>query len=296
MKEVPAYRYLTRQMVERLRGLDLAVKRSMDGHRQGTHQSPAFGASVEFAEYREYQPGDPIHQIDWPVYARTDRYMIRRYHEDVSIRCCLLLDTSESMAYQQDGQMTKLEYASYLAAGMMYLMTQQGDTVSLVTFGAGIRQAFDAAGTFVGLRPMLLALESLEAQGRGDIEVSLHACAEFIKGKTLVVLLSDLLTDPEAVLRALTHLYQDGKDITVFHVLDPAEIRLPDAGLVDVTALEGEGRMTVDWGQIRQSYLSAVHQYLDKIRAGCQRLRADYFLCQTNEDPTDVIGQRSRAV
>lgn len=296
MKEVPAYRYLTRQMVERLRGMGLAVKRSMDGHRQGTHHSPAFGSSVEFAEYREYQPGDPIHQIDWPVYARTDRYVIRRYHEDVSIRCCLLLDTSESMAYQQDGPLTKLEYACFLAAGMMYLMTQQGDTVSLVTFGDGIRAGFDPAGSFVGLRPMLLALESLEAQGRGDIEASLHACAEFIKGKTLVVLLSDLLTDPEAVLRGLTHLYQDGKDITVFHVLDPAEIRLPDAGLVDVTALEGEGRMTVDWGQIRPAYLTALRRYLEDLRAGCQGLRADYFLSQTHEDPTDVIGQRSRAV
>jgi uncharacterized protein (DUF58 family) len=296
MKEVSAYRYLTRQMVERLRGLDLAVKRSMDGHRQGTHQSPAFGSSVEFAEYREYQPGDPIHQIDWPVFARTDRYMIRRYHEDVSIRCCLLLDTSESMAYQQDGKLTKLEYACFLAAGMMYLMTQQGDTVSLLTFSDGMRECYEPAGSFVGLRPMLLALEALEPKGKGNIESSLHACAEFIKGKTLVVVLSDLLTDPEAVLRALTHLHQDGKDITVFHVLDPAEIRLPDAGLVDVTALEGEGRITVDWGQIGQAYLSQVHQYLEALRTGCQHLRADYFLSQTTDDPADVIGQRSRAV
>jgi uncharacterized protein (DUF58 family) len=268
----------------------------MDGHRQGTHQSPAFGSSVEFAEYREYQPGDPIHQIDWPVYARTDRYVIRRYHEDVSIRCYLLLDTSESMAYQQDGHLSKLDYACYLAAGMMYLMIQQGDTVSLITFGDGIGAGFDPAGSFVGLRPMLLALEGLEAQGRGNIEASLHACAEFIRGKTLVVVLSDLLTDPEAVLRALTHLHQDGKDITVFHILDPAEIRLPDAGLVDVTALEGEGRLTVDWGQIRQAYLTEVRHYLEHLRTGCQRLRAHYFLTQTNEDPADVLAQRSRAV
>jgi len=139
MNESGEYRYLPAHMAERLRGIEIGVRRPMDGSKQGLHRSPAFGSSVEFAEYREYMPGDPISQIDWPVYARSDRYVIRRFHEDVSIRCYVLLDISGSMGYKGSGAMSKIEYASYLAASMLYVMIQQSDTRYAATTNRPVR-------------------------------------------------------------------------------------------------------------------------------------------------------------
>jgi uncharacterized protein (DUF58 family) len=253
MPESKGYRYLPPQMAERLRGLEIAVRRPMDGSHQGLHRSPSFGSSVEFAEYREYAHGDPISRIDWPVYGRSDRYVIRQFHEDVSIRCTILLDISASMAYRQDGPLSKMEYGCHLAAGIMYAMIQQGDTVSLITFDSEIRKHYEPCGTFVGLRPMLLGLEEIEPKNAGDIEAALHTAAEMCKGRSLVVIISDLLQQPDRILRGVHHLYHDGKDVTLLHVLDPAELGLPMSGLVEVVSLETRQKLVVDLRQIRDA-------------------------------------------
>jgi uncharacterized protein (DUF58 family) len=296
MAESQGYRYLPPQMAERLRGLEIGVRRPMDGSHQGLHRSPAFGSSVEFAEYREYAHGDPIARIDWPVYGRSDRYVIRQFHEDVSIRGTILLDTSASMGYRQDGPLSKMEYGCYLAAAVMYTMIQQGDTVSLITFDHEIRKHYEPCGTFVGLRPMLLGLEEIEPQTEGDIEAALHVAAEMCKGRSLVVLISDLLQEPQSIMRGIHHLHHDGKDVTLLHVLDPAELELPMSGLVEVVALETRDKIVVDFRQIRDAYLEQMHQYLEQLRRGCQEIRADYLLAPTHTDVYDVILKRSRAV
>ncbi len=294
MDSTSGYRYLPSQMVDRLRGAEIAVHRPMDGTLQGLHQSHAFGSSVEFAEYREYLPGDPIARIDWPVYARSDRYMIRQYHEDVSIRCYILLDVSESMKYREGGIMSKMEYGCMLAAGIMYMMVQQGDTVSLITFDEKILSVYEPAGTFVGLKPMLEGLEEIEPVRKGDIEKALHEAAEYIKGKRLVVVISDLLQEPSDVIKGVGHLCHDGKEVTLFHVLDPAELQLPMKGLVDITALEGGGKLTVDLGQIQQEYIEQVRGYLDELRDGCMRVRAEHILTRTSSEPYEFLLKRSR--
>ena len=296
MVESIGYRYLPPRMAERLRGVEIGVRRPMDGSHQGLHRSPAFGSSVEFAEYREYAPGDPISQIDWPVYARSDRYVIRRFHEDVSIRCYIMLDISGSMKYQQDGALQKSEYASYLAAGMMYVMVQQGDTVSLITFDDRIRDYYEPSGTFVGLKPMLQGLEKIEPKNKGNIEAALHSSAELIKGKALVVIISDLLEEPESILQGINHLYYDGKDITLFHILDPAEMNMSVTGLADVTSLESKEKVTVDFRRIRDAYLEQLRLYLDELRSGFQKTRSEYILTETRTEVYDAILQRSRMV
>jgi len=300
------YRYLPSQMAERLRGVEIAVHRPMDGSHQGLHRSSAFGSSVEFAEYREYVPGDPIARIDWPVYARSDRYVIRRFHEDVSIRCYVMLDISGSMRYKQDGPLPKSQYACYLAAALMYLMVRQGDTVSLITFDDRIRQYYEPSGSFVGLKPMLLGLEKIEPacpestagrpKSKGNIEAALHSAAELIKGKAFVIVISDLLEEPERILRGVNHLHYDGKQITLFHVLDPAEMRMSMTGLVDVISLETAEKITVDFRQIRDVYLEQLHFYLDELRSGCQKIRAEYILTETRTEVVNVVLQRSRMV
>jgi len=299
MAEATGYHYLPPQLAERLRGVEIAVRRPMDGSHQGLHRSPAFGSSVEFAEYREYVPGDPIARIDWPVYARSDRYVIRRFHEDVSIRCYIMLDISESMKYQQDGPLKKSEYACYLAAGLMYLMIQQGDIVSLITFDDQIQRYYEPSGSIVGLKPMLQGLEKIEPRNKSNIEAALHSAAELIKGKTLVIVISDLLAEPESILRGVNHLHYDGKQVTLFHILDPAEMSAGGGsitGLVDVTSLETRDKITVDFRQIRDAYLQQLHLYLDELRAGCQKIRAEYILAETRTEVVDIILQRSRMV
>jgi uncharacterized protein (DUF58 family) len=283
-------------MAERLRGVEIGVRRPMDGSHQGLHRSPAFGSSVEFAEYREYAPGDPVSQIDWPVYARSDRYVIRRFHEDVSIRCYIMLDISGSMKYQQDGPLQKSEYACYLAAGMMYSMVQQGDIVSLITFDNEIRDYYEPSGSFVGLKPMLQGLEKIEPKNKGNIEASLHTAAEMIKGKALVVIISDLLEEPESILQGINHLYYDGKEITLFHILDPAEMNMSVKGLADVTSLESKEKVTVDFRRVREAYLEQLRLYLDELRSGFQKIRAEYILTETRTEVYDAILQRSRMV
>ncbi|MDT8301288.1 MAG: DUF58 domain-containing protein [Sedimentisphaerales bacterium] len=296
MIESTGYKYLPPRMAERLRGVEIGVRRPMDGSHQGLHRSPAFGSSVEFAEYREYAPGDPVSQIDWPVYARSDRYVIRRFHEDVSIRCYIMLDISGSMKYKQDGPLQKSEYACYLAAGMMYSMVQQGDIVSLITFDNQIRDYYEPSGSFVGLKPMLQGLEKIEPKNTGNIEASLHTAAEMIKGKALVVIISDLLEEPESILQGINHLYYDGKEITLFHILDPAEMNMSVKGLADVTSLESKEKVTVDFRRVREAYLEQLRLYLDELRSGFQKIRAEYILTETRTEVYDAILQRSRMV
>jgi len=274
MIESVGYRYLPPRMAERLRGVEIGVRRPMDGSHQGLHRSPAFGSSV----------------------ARSDRYVIRRFHEDVSIRCYIMLDISGSMKYQQDGALKKSEYACYLAAGMMYVMVQQGDTVSLITFDDQIREYYEPSGTFVGLKPMLQGLEKIEPKNKGNIEASLHSAAELIKGRALVVVISDLLEEPESILQGINHLYYDGKEITLFHILDPAEMNMSITGLADVTSLETKDKITVDLKAIRDAYLEQLRLYLDELRSGFQKTRSEYILTETRTEVYDAILQRSRMV
>ncbi len=295
MNKSGEYRYLPAHMAERLRGIEIGVRRPMDGSKQGLHRSPAFGSSVEFAEYREYIPGDPISQIDWPVYARSDRYVIRRFHEDVSIRCFVLLDISGSMGYKGSGAMSKIEYASYLAAAMLYVMIQQSDTSSLITFDTEIRSYYEPTSTFTRLKPMLLELENLTlGKEQGDIEATLHSAAELIKGRALVIVISDFLEEPEKIIRGINHLHHDGKEITLFHIVDPTEVNMPLSGLIDVVSMEGQGKLIVDFGLIKESYLKQLRLYLDQLRTGCQRIHADYIFADTGMDVYDAILQRRK--
>ena len=291
--EQSTYKFLPTPLAERLRGLGVAVYKQMDGGLQGLHRSPTFGSSVEFAEYRSYVPGDPIHRIDWAVYARTDRYMIRQYHEEVSVCSHVLLDISDSMNYQQTGTMSKMDYACYLAAGFMYLMIQQGDTASLMTFDSEIRDIHEPTSTLGGLKPMLQSLETIKPKETGDIEKCLHDIAERIPGRHMVVIISDLLQEPDKVLRGIGHLEHDGKDVTVFHVLDPSEINLPDNGLYDVEFFESDPDMVVDMAQVREAYMDRVRRYLDELRTGCTNARADYFMVETTTDVRDALLKRS---
>ena len=287
------YKYLPSRMADHLRDLSITVNKRMDSGMQGQHSSSTFGASVEFAEYREYIQGDPIERIDWSVYARTDKYVIRRFHDEVNIRANILLDTSESMSYKNVGSMSKMDYGCHMAAALMFIMVNQGDSTSLLTFDDDLRKTYEPAATLGGLRRMLEGLEEIQPQGKSHIEEALYKAAEFIKGRSAIFLISDLLQDPRQTLKGIGRLNYAGHDVTVFHVLDPAEIRLPQDGLVEVEFLESRRKMNVDVGDFRDLYLQRIREYLNDVRIGCTNEGANYILVDTSTDPHDALLKRA---
>jgi len=293
MKQHAAYKYLPPELADRLRNLGLSVRKPVEGSVQGLHRSPHLGASVEFAEYREYVPGDSPDLIDWAVYARSDRYMIRRYREETNVRAYILLDCSESLAFREEGLYPKNEYACYLAAGLMYILLNQGDAVGLMTFDERVRQTFAPISSFDGLRPMLLHLEQSEPTGKTNVEAALHAAAEIIKRRSLVILISDLLQPPAEILRGLRHLQHDGHDITVLHLLDPAERRLTFTGHAELRELETAAKMVIEADEIREAYTREVDRYLAELRKGCADCNAEYHFITTRMPVEEALHLRA---
>ena len=292
-KTFNSYKYLPSQTADHLRNLRLGVSKRMDSGLQGQHRSSTFGSSVEFAEYREYMQGDPIERIDWNVYARTDKYVIRRFHDEVNIRANILLDVSESMSFKDMGSMSKMDYGCHLAAALMYVMINQGESTSMATFDDDLRASYEPAAALGALRPMLEGLEGIVPKGESNIQKALAKATEFFKGRSMMVIISDLLQDPQQTLKGIGSLSYAGHDVTVFHVLDPAEIRLPQEGLIEVEFLESGRKMNVDLTDFRDLYLQRIREYLDDVRIGCTNEGANYILVDTSTDLHDVLLKRA---
>jgi uncharacterized protein (DUF58 family) len=290
------YKYLPPELAERLRRLGLTVRRPVEGAMQGLHRSPRHGASVEFADYREYAPGDPPGSIDWAVYARSDRYMIRRYQEETNLRGYILLDMSESMLFKEQGIHSKKDYAAFLAASLLYILVSQSDSAGLILFNDTIQKSFPAVGTVEALRPLLLALEEAESTGRSGIEKTLHAVAEQVRSRSLIILISDLLQHPGEILRGLRHLQHNGHQVVLLHVLDGAELRLTLTGRVDLRELETGARLTVDADELREAYEQEVKLYLDELRRGCADCSATYRLIETRQPLEEALQFRGLPV
>jgi uncharacterized protein (DUF58 family) len=297
MPDVPSartYACLPPRLADELAGRTLTVRGSVQGALQGLHRSPDFGSSVEFAEYRAYAPGDPAALIDWSVYARSDRYVIRRFQEETNLRAVIALDTSGSLGYRSsEDRPTKLGYAAMLAAGFLYVLIHQGDSARLVTFDAEVRERLPAAASMEMLRPSLEALDAARAEGASDIETALHGLAETLTGRTLVIVVSDFLEPPERILRGVQHLRHDRHDVTLFHVLDRGELSCQGAGLVEIEELERGGRLLVDLEEVRDAYAREVERYLDELRRGSAGMLVDYCLAETGGDPAAALAQRT---
>lgn len=285
----PAYKFLPPELADRLRGLGLSVRKPVEGGMQGLHRSPHHGSSVEFADYREYTRGDPPNLIDWAVYARTDRYVIRRYQEETNLRAYLLLDTSESMSFRELGRHSKMDYACFLAAGLMYVLVSQSDAAGLMLFNDGPGKFFPPTGSLDGLRPLLLALEEVKPAGRSKIDAALHRLAEQIQRRSLIILISDLLQDPAQIVPGLQHLHHNKHEILVLQPLDPAEITLQFGGLSELRDLETGDRLPVHADEVREAYAQEVQKFLDEIRRGCLGCLADYRLIDTRTPVEETL-------
>ena len=248
-------RFLDPAIMSRLGTMELKARTVVEGFLSGLHRSPYKGFSVEFAEYRQYLPGDDLSTLDWKVYARTDRHYVKKYEEETNLECHLLLDQSASMAYRGTAPMSKLEYGSVLAGSLAFLMHRQRDATGLIAFDEQIRFRLPAASRPGHLHALLLALERLKAGQRSDVARPLHQLAEALLKRSLVVLISDLLDDPEPVIKGLKHLRFRGTDVVVFQVLDPDELTFPFRGASKFKDLETAQEVVADPAKARTAYL-----------------------------------------
>jgi uncharacterized protein (DUF58 family) len=286
------YLCLPDDVAESLVGYFVTVRGLVQGNMQGSHRSPNFGSSVEFAEYRRYSPGDPVSRIDWSVYARTDKYVIRRFQEETNLRAIIMLDSSESLGFSGNGGI-KFDYAKKIAAAMMYVLVHQGDSAGLVLFDKKITQQFEPVSSMDGLGNILKKLDEVNASGKSDIEESINAVAQTLSGKTLVVVVSDFLQEPDSIIKGINRLRHDGHEVTLFHVMDKGELELGFDGVAEISELETGRKLLVEADEVRESYHRAVEEYLDKLSQGATLSGADYCLTNTDVSVRDAIAMRA---
>jgi uncharacterized protein (DUF58 family) len=274
-------RFLDPATLAHLGSLELKARTVVEGFLSGLHRSPFKGFSVEFAEYRQYLPGDDLSTIDWKVYARSDRYYVKKFEEETNLDCHLLLDVSASMGYASHG-ISKLGYGSMLAACLAYLMSRQRDAVALTTFDDAITAMLPASARPGHLRSILVTLDTLTLGKRTDVSKPLHLLADGIRKRGLVVLISDLLDEHERVIDGLRHFRFRGSDVIVFHLLDPAELTFPFERAARFRDIElGDELMAVP-SVVRQQYLDALNQAVTRYRQELGSAGIDYQLIDTS--------------
>ena len=274
--------YLRPEVVSRLSRLDIVARLVVEGFITGLHKSPYHGFSVEFAEHRQYMPGDPIRDIDWKAYGKSDRLFVKQYEEETNLRAYILLDASGSMGFDADG-ISKFQYGRYVAAALSYLMLRQRDAVGLSVFGEGVRRFVPPRSVSSHLHVLLRELDAAEPSDRTDVALVLHELAERISRRGLIVLISDLfVADPARVLSGLRHLRHRKHEVIVFHVLDALERDLrfrEDARFLDLET--GEEIVAQPW-HIRRAYRERMAEMEQRYLRACRESAIDYVLMDTS--------------
>src|SRR5438445_11156282 len=299
MSVQPERKFLDPAVVARLGTLELKARTIVEGFLSGLHRSPFKGFSVEFAEYRQYMPGDDLSTIDWRVYARSDRYYVKKFEEETNLDCHLMLDVSGSMAYGSRA-MTKFEYGACLAASLAYLMNRQRDAVGLMAFDENIVSLLPASSRPGHLRAVLVTLDRLRTAHETNVSKPLHQLAESLTKRGMVVLISDLLDNPEAVIRGLKHFQFRGIDVIVFHILDQDEIEFPFERATRFEDLETSGEIMAVPGAVRDHYLKEMGGLIDRYKRELGGTGIDYQLLNTKH-PLQLallsyLSTRSRAL
>jgi uncharacterized protein (DUF58 family) len=275
-------KFLRPEVIRQVARLDLRARFIVEGFLAGLHASPYHGFSVEFSEHRKYVPGDDLKDLDWNVYAKTDKYYLKKFQAETNVTGWLVIDLSASMAYTYRQELTKFEYAVCLAAALGYLMIRQQDPVGLITFDTQIRASLPPHSKRLHLASILSVLSNLRPAGATDAARCLHQAAALVRGKGLVMVFSDLLTEPGPVLEALHHLRHRGHEVILFHILDEAEVHFPFDGLIEFEDVETPDKMTLDAKGMRPDYLQAVASFRETYRVECARARVDYVPIDTS--------------
>ena len=281
-------KYLNPRILAELQGLELKARLIVEGFTSGWHKSPFHGFSIEFAEHREYTPGDDLRYVDWKVFGKSDRYYLKQYEEETNFASYFLLDTSESMRYCSEGAaVSKLDYARLVCAAMSYLVIRQQDAAGLATFDNTLRNFVRAGNHPAQIKQLCRVMEQSGAQGESALGPIFHDAAERIKKRGLVVVVSDLFDELPNVLLGLKHLRHRRHDVLVLQVIDPAE---QDFLFQDPTlfkGLEGLPEQLTEPRSLRQAYQGEFEQFLGEIRRGCSDMHIDYALMRT-DSPLDL--------
>jgi uncharacterized protein (DUF58 family) len=272
----------------RLSRLPLSARRPMLGQVSGRHVSPHRGASVEFAEYRKYVPGDDLRRLDWRTYGRTDRYYVKEFEADTNLRLCLIVDTSGSMNFGSVG-MTKLDYANHLAASLAYLAVQQGDAVGLSCVADKIVQNIPPKRNPAHLKLLFDTLEQAKPSGETKLAEILHELAETVRQRALVVIMSDFFIEPAILRNCFEHLRFRHHDIVAFHLLDPEELSFPFQRPTRFIDLEGGPAIFAEPSEIADRYHKALNGYLDELKQVVLTTAVDYQRINTSETYESVL-------
>jgi uncharacterized protein (DUF58 family) len=265
-------------VLARVGNLELVARSVVDGFINGMHRSPYFGASVDFAEHRGYTTGDDIRRVDWKLFGRTDRFYIKEYEADTNANFAVLLDVSKSMGFGSRG-ITKLEYGRILTACLTYLVHRQRDRVGFAAFDDDIVEFVPPSAKHMDVT--LHVLDRLKSTKPGSLAAPMKKLAEVFARRGVLVLVSDLYEDPQAVLEAISPLRFRGHDLIVFHLLDPAEIEFDYDQASAFEDLESGEQIPIVPEALAEQYRSLVREHSDALRSKCSELRIDYQLLNT---------------
>lgn len=279
-------RFLHPEAISRISRLELRARHVVEGFLSGMHKSPYFGQSIEFAQHREYAPGDDPRHVDWKVWAKQDRYYVKQYEEETNLRATLLVDVSNSMRYGS-GALNKYEYAATIAVSLAYLALRQQDSVGCVTFDSAIRSKTPVRSKHNHLDAVIRSLDHSEPAEKTDLYGILAGVAESYPRRGMLVLVSDLLVERDGLIRGLRLLRQRGHDVLVFHVMDDDELDFPFNGPTRFEGLELPQTLNCNPRALREGYLNALGEFLDEVRRGCAQHTVDYALIRTSQ-PLDA--------
>jgi len=273
-------RFLDPAVLAGISGLDLVAKTVVQGFIAGLHRSPDFGFSQEFAEYRAYSPGDDLRHVDWNVFARTGRAFLKRYRGETNTMITILLDASASMGFRSHA-VSKIDYARYLAASLVYLANQQRDAAGVIVFDDEVRQWIHPSSRQGQLLRLLHAINAAEPRARTDYSKPFFRFQDWLKKPGMVVVISDFYEDPKKVIETVEPLRHRGNDVVLFHVLDPQEIRPAFRDPVILVDMETDDRMEVSPDYAREQYREKVDQHIAGLQKAARNAGLDFMLLST---------------
>lgn len=272
-----------------LKTLSVRVRRVVDGVLQGVHKSPHRGSSIEFADHKEYTPGDETKHIDWKAYGRMDKYYVKRFEQETNLNAWCVLDQSGSMAYGADGALTKYDYASVVAASLGFLLLSQQDAVGLVTFSDGVQEIIPTRSGLGHMSHICGALEAARPEAETDLSVGLRQLSERTRRRGIVMVFTDFFAPLDEAFGVLRQLVSRGHQVIAFHVLDGDELRFPFDEMTLFEGLETGHRLLAEPRSIRSTYLKRIESHVEDVRRRCIEGRIEPVLLDTSEPPARVL-------
>ncbi len=282
-------KYLSDKVVSTIENFNLRARFIVEGFIIGLHKSPYHGFSVEFSDHRQYNQGEPISKIDWKVYARTSKYFIKRYEEETNLKSYILIDHSASMGYASDKNISKLEYAKTLASALSYLLIKQQDAVGLLPFSDKITEFLPASSVRTYLNLLLKKIYNLKPENRTNTSSVLHSLAHRISKRGLIIIISDLIDEPEKIIQGLLHFRYKKHEVIVFHLFDKKEQDFDFTKETEFIDKETGEKVIVNPWQVRKEYKKHYEENLKKIKDKCLEFQIEYNEINTNTPIEELL-------